>query len=142
MSMAADPLVKRSPPAGCGGCTVCCKFMKVSELDKPGDTWCIHCAIGSGCRIYDTRPESCRVYECVWLRTQSLDRPIAPELRPDRSRVVIGTANQGEDIILYVSEDRRDAWKRPDFLKLVNEFRARGIKVFVSCNDEVRPAVF
>lgn len=123
---------------GCDGCTACCKFMKVRELDKPANTWCAHCSIGSGCQIYDTRPESCQAYECVWLRTQRLDKPIAPALRPDRSRVVIGTANQGEDVILYVAPDRRDAWKHPEFLKLIGEFRAGGIKVLLSCNDELR----
>jgi len=126
-----------SPILGCDGCTACCKIMKVRELDKPANTWCAHCTIGAGCGIYATRPESCRVYACVWLRTQALDKPISPALRPDRSRVVIGTANDGEDIILYVAPDRRDAWKRPEFLKLIGEFRAGGIKVLVSCNDEL-----
>jgi hypothetical protein len=123
----------------CDGCTACCKFMGVRELDKPANTWCTHCSIGSGCRIYDTRPESCRNYACVWLRTQSLDKPISPALRPDRSRVVIGTANEGEDVVLYVAPDRRDAWKNPEFLKLIDNFRAGGIKVWVSCNDELTP---
>ena len=128
---------QRDPMQGCGSCTACCKVMKVRELDKPADTWCAHCAIGAGCRIYDTRPESCRVYECVWLRTQALDRPLAPTLRPDRSRVVIGTVNDGEDIILYVSPDRPDAWKRPEFMQLIGEFRGRGVRVLLSCNDRV-----
>jgi len=126
-------------PAGCDSCTACCKIMKVRELDKPANTWCAHCTIGEGCRIYDTRPESCRVYACVWLRTQSLDKPIAPALRPDRSRVVIGTTNEGEDVVLYVSPDRRDAWNNPEFLKLIGDLRAGGIKVWVSCNDELTP---
>jgi len=111
--------------------------MKVRELDKPANTWCAHCTIGEGCRIYDTRPESCRVYSCVWLRTQALDKPIAPALRPDRSRVVIGTANEGEDVILYISPDRSDAWRRPEFMTLIGEFRSRGIRVLLSCNDKV-----
>ena len=123
----------------CDGCTACCKIMKVHELDKPANTWCAQCSIGEGCRIYDTRPESCRVYACLWLRTQALDKPIAPALRPDRSRVVIGTVDDGEGVILYVSPDRPDAWRKPEFMQLIGEFRSRGIRVLLSCNDKVGP---
>lgn len=122
----------------CDGCTLCCKFMKVDELNKLGNVWCQHCKIGSGCAIYAERPDSCQVYECLWLKTQSLDKPIPFELRPDRSKVVMGTANQGEDVILYVTPDRPDAWKHPAFGKLLAEFRGRGINVFVSCSDVVQ----
>ena len=122
----------------CNGCTVCCKVMKIRELDKPANTWCADCKIGVGCGIYETRPESCRVYECIWLQTQSLDKPIAAALRPDRSRVVIGTTNGGEDVVLYVTPERPDAWRRGEFGKLVGEFKGRGIKVLVSCGNDLQ----
>lgn len=112
--------------------------MKIRELSKPGNTWCQHCKIGVGCGIYDTRPESCRVYECIWLQTQRLGKPIPHELRPDKSHVVIGTANQGDDVILYVTPDRPDAWKHARFKKLLAEFFSRGISVFVSCEDKLQ----
>lgn len=122
----------------CDGCTMCCKFMKVEEINKAGNVWCEHCKIGAGCRIYDERPASCRVYECVWLKTQSLDKPMPLGLRPDRSKVVIGTANQGEDIVLYVTPDRADAWQQKEFAPLLGEFQRRGIAVSLSCNDVLR----
>lgn len=122
----------------CDGCTVCCKVLKIRELDKPANTWCADCKIGIGCGIYETRPESCRVYECIWLQTQSLDKPIAAALRPDRSRVVIGTTNHGEDVVLYVTPERPDAWRRGEFARLVGEFKGRGIKVLVSCGDDLQ----
>lgn len=122
----------------CDGCTACCKVMKIRELNKPAHTWCQHCTIGVGCGIYDTRPESCRVYECVWLQTQRMDKPIAFELRPDKSRVVSGTTNHGEEIVLYVSPDRPDAWKRGGFEKLVAELLSKGKTVWVSCEDKLQ----
>ena len=122
---------------GCDGCTACCKVLKIRELEKPGNSWCQHCKIGVGCRIYETRPESCRVYECIWLQTQRLSKPISFELRPDKSKVVIGTTNQGEDVVLYVNPDRPDAWKQGAFRTLVDEFLARGITVMVSCGDKL-----
>jgi hypothetical protein len=57
------------------------------------------------------------------------------ELRPDKSRIVVGTTNHGEDIVLYVSPDRPDAWKRGGFGKLVAEWQACGVVIWVSCED-------
>lgn len=122
----------------CDGCTMCCKFMKIEEINKAGNVWCEHCKIASGCQIYDERPTACRVYECVWLQTQALDKPMSLALRPDRSKVVIGTTNQGEEIVLYVSPDRPDAWQHKEFSPLLGEFQRRGIAVSVSCNDVLR----
>ena len=121
----------------CDGCSACCKIMKVAELAKQANTWCQHCQIGVGCSIYETRPESCRVYECLWLRTQSLEKPMAPELRPDKSRVVMGTTNHGEDVVLYVSADRPDAWKNSRISNVVGEFKARRINVFLSRGEKL-----
>jgi hypothetical protein len=122
----------------CDGCTLCCKFMGVDELHKPGNVWCQHCQIGEGCTIYETRPNSCRVYECVWLKTQALENPIPLELRPDKSRVVIGTANQGEDLILYVGPDRPDAWQSRGFGKFISDLQKRGVNFTVRCGEEVK----
>jgi uncharacterized protein len=122
----------------CDGCTACCKILKIRELDKPGNTWCRHCNIGVGCGIYDTRPESCRVYECVWLQSQRGGKPLPLELRPDISRVVIGVTNHGDDLVLYVSPDRPDAWKRGGIARFVAEMLAKGFTVLVSCGDEVQ----
>ncbi len=32
----------------CDGCTVCCKVLKIRELDKPANIWCAECKIGGG----------------------------------------------------------------------------------------------
>jgi Fe-S-cluster containining protein len=122
----------------CDGCTACCKILKIVELSKPGNTWCAHCKIGTGCTIYDTRPESCRVYQCIWLKTQTGEKPMPLELRPDRSHVVIGTTNQGEDLVLYVSPDRPDAWKRGAAARFVATMKARGVAMIVSCGEAIK----
>lgn len=120
----------------CDGCTICCKFMGVEELEKPRNLWCQHCKIGEGCTIYETRPESCRVYECVWLKTQVLENPMPLALRPDKSRVVIGTANKGEDLILYVGPDRPDAWNKGGFREFITNFQKKGVN-FTVCRGEI-----
>ena len=122
----------------CGTCTACCKIMIVEELSKPSNTWCRHCKIGEGCEIYESRPDACRVYECVWLQSQRGGKPLPLALRPDKSRVVIGVTNKGDDIVLYVSPDRPDAWKRGGMGQFVAEMRAKGFPVAVACGNRLQ----
>lgn len=69
----------------CGGCTQCCKTMGIVELKKPINTWCEHCAIGGGCKIYENRPETCRGFVCAWLT----DMNMPEDQRPDKTKVVL-----------------------------------------------------
>lgn len=70
----------------CGPCTECCSTLGVHELDKPEFTRCSH--EGSpGCKIYRSRPESCRDYNCVWIQGQ-----LEHQDRPDRLGIVFSTA--------------------------------------------------
>lgn len=112
--------------------------MKVQELEKPANTWCTHCDKGVGCRIYEARPQSCREYECLWLRSQAFDHPMPPALRPDRSHVVMGTINNGNDVILYVPPEHPDAWQTPTCAEAVGRFVSGGIAVYLSRNDIVK----
>jgi hypothetical protein len=133
------PEAQKAPPtAGCDGCTVCCKIMGVHELGKPVDTRCAHCAAGVGCTIYETRPQSCRTFDCVWLQTQRGLKPLARELRPDTSHVVMSTAAGGETVVLNVGRERPDAWRRGPMGKLVRQMLADGVPVLLKCGDDVR----
>lgn len=124
--------------AGCDGCTACCKVMHVRELNKPAHQWCPHCKIGTGCGAYDTRPESCKVFECIWLQTQRGQKPLAHELRPDISHVVLTTTKDDRDgVVLNVSPDRPRAWQTGAMGKLVSEMLRDGITVLVKCGDKI-----
>ena len=71
----------------CGDCSLCCKLPGVygGDVQKPPDKWCEHCAVGSGCKRYETRPDPCRNFECLWLVN-----PLLPEeLKPSRCHVVM-----------------------------------------------------
>lgn len=136
-----DPTLTPTPDAiprnDCGSCTYCCTVMKVKELNKGANTPCTHCIEGSGCTIYNERPESCRIYECLWFRSQSFDKPLPPGIRPDRCNVVIGTVNNGNEVILYVEPAHQNAWREPAFSDALGLFCSRGIPVYVSCNDQI-----
>lgn len=67
---AADLEAHRS----CGECTACCVLPRIpigEDEDfpegKPGYTPCEHlCSISGGCGVYETRPQLCRDYKCLW----------------------------------------------------------------------------
>lgn len=70
----------------CGECMVCCQYLSINtaELKKPADTLCGNCVVNRGCSAYETRPNVCRTWHCLWRRTESL-----PEaLRPDKSNAL------------------------------------------------------
>jgi len=67
----------------CGTCTACCTALGVLEIDKPPCTPCKHLGTTKGCGIYETRPESCRRYHCMWRAGL-----ISAERRPDRFGIV------------------------------------------------------
>jgi hypothetical protein len=69
----------------CDACTACCFTHAVAAIEKPNSEWCPHCEIGTGCRIYFTRPEQCREFSCLWLQGWG-----DVQDRPDRLKVVMG----------------------------------------------------
>ena len=69
----------------CGDCQLCCKIVPVKKIGKPALTRCQHARFGKGGAIYARRPDSCRLWDCLWLRGEDVE-----ELRrPDRLRLVV-----------------------------------------------------
>ena len=121
------------PGRTCGDCRLCCKLLAVGKDERPDDfkkpqgKWCEHCFDG-GCRIYATRPEDCKTYECTWLRGV-----FDEDDRPDKSRVVVslehgdsvtdfrGRVIQGPTPVWCVYESIPGASKRGRAKKIVEE---------------------
>lgn len=74
----------------CGSCKQCCKTLYINEdgLTKPSHTWC-HNACAIGCAKYESRPQPCRVFKCLWLKSQETGVPMPFDLRPDKCGVVL-----------------------------------------------------
>jgi len=64
----------------CGDCHVCCILLEIAALAKPPRESCVHLA-GGQCSRYETRPDACRAFHCLWLRgaLQSNDTRLRPE---------------------------------------------------------------
>ena len=103
-------LPRIAPGRACGTCTMCCKTMRVPELEKPIDKWCPHCIKGQGCGIYEQRPNSCREFLCVYL----LDGQLGEYWKPSHSRMVL--SNTVETVLrVLVDPDRPDAWRKQPY---------------------------
>lgn len=74
------------PERQCGECMVCCEYMPISTqgLVKPCETLCPNVIVNRGCSVYNTRPNVCRTWHCLWRR----DATMPDELRPDKSRMI------------------------------------------------------
>lgn len=93
----------------CGTCTLCCKVMIVPELAKPSGRTCQHCVAKTGCGVYQTRPDSCRQFACLWL----LEPTMPHRLRPDQTKVVFyKTAGK---TVAQCDVSNPMAWRREPF---------------------------
>lgn len=71
----------------CGDCQLCCKLVPVKSLGKAAGERCKHQSRSKGCKIYDRRPNCCRLWSCAWQAESDAD---AMDLRrPDRTHYVI-----------------------------------------------------
>jgi len=120
----------------CGACTLCCKLIGVPETKKPALRWCEHCT-EAGCAIHQTRPQSCRNFECFWLMEPAFPR----DLRPDLSGFVVafneGAFNEGhESVVVHVDPDRPDALSTPSGEEMLQALLTNFDPVFVVCGEE------
>jgi hypothetical protein len=97
-----------TPSRACGPCSLCCKVMRVDELQKPMGVWCRHVAKGSGCSIHGSHPHACGGFQCLWILS-----PTMPDaVRPDRSKVVMTIDDGGRRIIARADPGDPVAWRR------------------------------
>ena len=108
---------------------MCCKVMGIDELRKPPSVWCQHAEIGKGCKIYEDRPESCRVFRCLWLN----DPRLPDEMRPDKSKVVFHVEKDKGRLKVNVDPDRPDAWKKGLVGQYIGLVRSLGVDVLIVC---------
>jgi hypothetical protein len=92
----------------CGSCSLCCKLLRIEELDKPAGGWCSHCTPGrDGCRIYDSRPGSCRSFHCTWLT----DSRLGAEWRPATSKMVLQYDQSERRLSVHVDPEFSSVWR-------------------------------
>ncbi len=101
---------------------MCCKLFEIRALAKPASTWCGHCAVGSGCTIYDARPQECRDFFCQY----RLDANVAEHWKPSRSRMAMKPDPSGEHITVSVDPQRPSAWREAPYYQDLKAWAAAG----------------
>lgn len=102
----------------CDSCTLCCKVLGIEALQKPQGAWCPHCDVGRACRIYETRPEECRTFDCLWLHRENL----GPEWRPDRAKFVLAVSSDNAVLLVFPDPGAPDAWKRQPYHAVLRDW--------------------
>lgn len=102
----------------CGGCTLCCKVLGIVALEKPKGRWCPHCVVGRGCGVYETRPDECRTFHCLWLQRENL----GPEWRPDRSKFVMWPSPDNAVLVVQVDPGSPDAWRKSPYIETFRQW--------------------
>ncbi len=122
------------PGRSCGSCTLCCKVMAIEALNKPVGQWCQHCTPGTGCKIYESRPSECRVFNCAYL----VSPHIGEEWKPERSKIVLVIDEAGLRMSAYVDSQRPNAWKSEPYYSQLKQWSrnslAKGGQVVASVN--------
>jgi hypothetical protein len=124
------------PGRTCGTCTLCCKLFDVPDVPKPAGKWCQHCQPGKGCKIYDTRPDTCRKFLCGWLVSPGF----GPEWKPERCKLIMQLLVV-DDVFwvnAYVDEAYPAAWQRADIYKRLKQIAAGNPAVGNKLNLVVR----
>jgi hypothetical protein len=118
----ADTVASAAPGKDCGACTLCCKVMRIDALAKPDGAWCGHCAVGSGCKIHDTKPDECRDFYCGFLQ----DPRLGEEWRPSKSKFVLVAELDGRRIAVHVDPQRPDAWRQEPYYSQFKQWARDG----------------
>jgi len=102
----------------CGECQACCMAVGVHELEKPMWTPCKH-QCETGCGIYDSRPDSCRGYYCMY---QAGMLNGGEEMRPDKLGIIFdfrATSTDGDAISAW--EMREGVADDPQVLEMLRK---------------------
>jgi hypothetical protein len=108
----------------CSGCTLCCKLLRIEELESPPSQWCPLCEVKSGCTIYARRPTECRQFDCEYL----LDARLGEHWRPSRCKMVVVFEEHTNDLVIHVDPSRPDAWRQEPFRSDIRRWASQAAK--------------
>lgn len=119
-SSAIDP---RVVGRACADCTMCCKVLSISALQKPQGVWCPHCNIGRGCNIYGSHPSECSTFYCGYLTAEELGE----HWRPNRCKLVVVAELEGTRLAIYVDPGSPSAWRTEPYYSEMKQWAAAAV---------------
>lgn len=112
-----------APGRSCGTCTLCCKVYDVPALDKPAGQWCRHCRPGQGCGIWQTRPDHCRAFHCLYMTEGWL----AEEWKPERAKFVLTLDPATRFLLAQVDPGQPRAWRAAPYYDQFKRWAAAAV---------------
>lgn len=107
----------------CGECTLCCKLLQLNTVPSAIGEVCRHCTMGAGCNIYETRPNECREFRCMWLQMENA----GIEMRPDKCGILFD--KMSDDVICARLEEGKKL--KPLVMGQINAFIDEGYSVLI-----------
>lgn len=121
----------------CGECTICCIELTIEdpELVKLPGVKCKHLSSTGGCAIYQTRPQTCQNWFCMWRFLPLLD----DQWRPDNKGILIRQtfddipkAYANKIALEFSVIGNRDIIFDIDFIELLGGYILQGFPCFLS----------
>ena len=100
----------------------CCDILEVTAVAKPVNELCKHWKTGTGCTIYDRRPQMCRSFACAWLQGHFND-----DWFPETSRIVVHFSQDALNV--QVDSSCPDRWREEPYFSKLCELSLTGIRV-------------
>jgi len=111
--------VKLVEGRGCRGCTLCCKLLEISDLQKPRGIWCSHCDPRSGCKIHGRHPDECRDFYCGYLTNAQLDE----RWQPARCKMVLAYDDKhAPRLSVHVDPARPNIWREEPYYSQIKRW--------------------
>jgi hypothetical protein len=105
----------------CGSCNACCDIMEVAAVDKPVNQLCTHWQTGTGCSIYDRRPQMCRSFVCAWLQGHLDD-----DWFPAKLGIIVHFSQDAVNVT--VDDHCPDRWREEPYFSKLAEWSLNGIR--------------
>lgn len=135
----------------CGDCKACCKLPPNAEMGKPSNKRCDHLSNARGCKIYASRPRTCRLFRCQWLS----ESDTADIGRPDRVHYIIdpapdvitmqdnetGAETYYQAVQIWCDPRYPDAWQDQALMRFLSRRSADDILAIVRYGDNINDFV-
>lgn len=100
---------------------MCCKLPSIPELRKPRAQLCTNCEAGVGCKIYDSRPETCRAFYCLYM----LKAVLGDEWKPTTCHMMVTYEAEEDRMVVLVEPQKKGVWRREPYFSQIRTWAQR-----------------